>query len=374
MRLLLFLCLLAWLPPWTAPSMDDSEDPAWELVPPQTNASLRGLFVWDSDVVWASGTNGTVVHSADQGQTWHVQKIPGAETLDIRDLHVFDAQNILAMTSGTPARLYRTANAGADWKLVYESNDPQVFLDSVTFLNENRGLVMGDPIDRRLFLLHSNDSGWTWAQVPNTPELKLGEAGFAASGTNMTTLGTDRWAIALGGDLPADKPDGPDSKIESDHHPSHREPRYSRIVTVDSKLQEWRISTTPLRRHESGGVFSLVFLDSKRGIAVGGDYQQPELAQDHLAVTSDGGETWTVPDSAHQPSGFRSGVAVGKSDAGARQLIAVGTNGTDLSLDLGQTWQRVSETGFNAVQFSPDGRTGWAAGSNGRIAKWKLKR
>lgn len=371
MRFVFLVGLVVWLSPVAMLSAQSSDDPVWELMHQEPNASLRGLFVLDANVVWASGTNGTVIHTVDQGQTWKVQRLAGAEKLDIRDLHVFDEENILAMTSGTPARLYRSADTGATWKIVYESTDPQVFLDSVSFLNDATGLVMGDPINGQLFLLHTNDSGWTWEQVLATPKLESGEAGFAASGTNMTTLGGDHWAIGLGGDLPAEQTDQANSEGGLDQNIENRPLRYSRVVIVDSQLKDWRISKTPVRRHESGGIFSLVFLDSKVGVAVGGDYKQPDVSQDHISVTNDGGETWTVPNSEHSPSGFRSCVAIWKPENSKPQLIAVGTNGTDRSTDLGQTWLRVSDLGFNAVQFSPDGRIGWAASSDGRIAKWR---
>ncbi len=347
------------------------QDLIWESMPIESNASLRGLFVLDAEVIWASGTNGTIIHSLDQGRQWHVQQVPGAEKLDFRDLHVFDKQNILAMTSGTPARLYRSADGGTSWKVVFESNDPKVFLDSIAFLNQTNGLVMGDPIDDQLFLLHSPDAGWTWEQVPQTPKLQSGEAGFAASGTNMTTIGNSHWAIGLGGDLPPPPSDEQKQNQAPKHTTGVADVKRSRVVIVDAELKDWRIVETPLVRHASGGIFSLLFVDSKIGVALGGDYNQPDLAQDQIALTNDGGATWTVPTSKQRPTGFRSGVALWRASSTESSWIAVGTNGTDLSSDQGQTWRRVSDIGFNAVQFSADGQTGWAVGSNGRIAKWK---
>lgn len=52
-------------------------------------------------------------------------------------------------------------------------------------------------------------------------------------------------------------------------------------------------------------------------------------------------------------------------------MIAVGTNGTDRSTDLGNKWHRISNEGFNAVDFGPNGRVGWAVGADGRIASWQ---
>ncbi|MBL8889404.1 MAG: hypothetical protein JNL67_05465 [Planctomycetaceae bacterium] len=367
----LLICLLGM--GW-ADAITCGQESCWESIAGVSNVSLRGLHVLDSEVVWASGASGTILHTHDGGETWRSQVIPGAELLDIRDLHVFDRENVLAMTSGTPARLYRTSDGGENWKLVFESNDPRVFLDSVSFLDDRRGLVMGDPVDERLYLLHSTDAGWNWSFVENTPQLQPGEAGFAASGTNMTVRSGDFWVIGLGGGIPEESGDGagPGAPLRATCDPVVE---CARVVTVDSRLAEWRIKDTPLSRHASGGIFSMVYFDSKNGVAIGGDYKQPDLAQNHIILTIDGGETWEVPDSKHLPSGFRSCVAVAvQADSSVPLLIAVGTNGTDISGDYGRNWRRVSDVGFNAVGFAPDGRTGWAVGSDGRIAKWRHSR
>src|SRR5215203_1889900 len=56
-----------------------------------TTASFRGLSVIDEKIVWASGTGGTVIRTIDSGKTWNVMTVPGAETLDFRDIEAFDA-------------------------------------------------------------------------------------------------------------------------------------------------------------------------------------------------------------------------------------------------------------------------------------------
>jgi photosystem II stability/assembly factor-like uncharacterized protein len=337
--------------------------PSWQPMNVETKASLRGLCVYDDQIVWASGTDGTIVRSYDQGQTWRVEQVAGAEKLDFRDLNVLDKDTVVAMTSGTPARIYRTDNRGESWKVVYESIDPKVFLDSLSFLDPKMGVVMGDPIDGTLFLLKTTDGGQTWSRVEGTPKVELGEAGFAASGTNLTTFGKDRIWIATGGGEAGAKN------------------VFSRILMTDSSLQKWETVATPIRRHESGGIFSLVMIDAKRGVAVGGDYKDPERAENHFAITEDGGQTWKLPENDQQqlasrgiasaPTGYRSCVATLKRVDGQTGLLAVGPEGTDLSVDLGKTWVPVSEEGFHAAQFSPSGKVGWGVGSEGRISKWQ---
>jgi hypothetical protein len=122
-------------------------------------------------------------------------------------------------------------------------------------------------------------------------------------------------------------------------------------------------------RSPSAGIFSICFANGNDGVVVGGDYKQPDDDSDNYAVTRDGGLTWTTPKPRQPPSGFRSCVATWR-DGREVNFVAVGTNGTDLSTDLGTQWRRVSNEGFHAVEFTPDGKQGWACGSDGRVAKW----
>jgi hypothetical protein len=90
-------------------------------------------------------------------------------------------------------------------------------------------------------------------------------------------------------------------------------------------------------------------------------YEKPADATDNLAFTSDGGETWTP---GMGLSGYRSAVAY----ITAKTLIAVGTNGTDISIDGGTTWKKIGNENLNTVQ-SRGKRATWAAGPNGLVTK-----
>ncbi|MEL7499967.1 MAG: YCF48-related protein [Planctomycetota bacterium] len=316
-----------------------------------SDASLRGLHVLDKTTVWASGSKGTIINTTDGGDNWTVRTVDGAEDLDFRDIHAIDDGTVVAMTSGTPARIYRSTNGGISWKLCYENKDERVFLDALSFWDDQNGIVMGDPIGEAVFLLRTTDGGRTWSQFKTAPQANKGEAGFAASGTNAIALGTQKYLIALGG---AEKGD------------SHKS---SRVVMTLDRGGRWFAATVPMHRTESAGIFSLCFVDEKYGVAVGGDYQQPDATDGNYAITSDGGRTWTSPKTKQSPSGYRSGVAVSRKGREIR-LVAVGPNGTDVSLDLGKKWRKISNEGFHAVDFTSDGTIGWATGADGRIGRW----
>ena len=114
-----------------------------------------------------------------------------------------------------------------------------------------------------------------------------------------------------------------------------------------------------------GGVVGANFAITD-GIIVGGDYAKEADAIDNVAVTSDGGATWTL---APQPglTGFRSVVAYRPGTAAT--FIAVGPLGADITTNDGRTWSRIDGPGFDTFSFARGGSIGWGAGSQGRIAQ-----
>src|SRR6266487_3525194 len=131
--------------------------PAIEILTSGTKTSLRGLSVVNDNVVWVSGSNGTVG---------------------------------------------KTTNAGGEsWKVVYENKTKGIFLDAMEFWNEQSGIIIGDPIDGRFFILRTFDGGSAWRDIPlaNRPAADSGEACFAASGTNVRALDRDEAVFVSGG-------------------------------------------------------------------------------------------------------------------------------------------------------------------------------
>ena len=101
---------------------------------------------------------------------------------------------------------------------------------------------------------------------------------------------------------------------------------------------------------------------------VGGDYRQPQSSRSTIATTEDGGKTWRVPDTyAPSPlSGLRSVVTF--MPGRPSTLVAVGTNGSDMSSDDGSTWRRFSEVNLNAVAAASESAV-WAVGPQGKVVK-----
>jgi photosystem II stability/assembly factor-like uncharacterized protein len=325
-----------------------SADSPWVAQSSPTTERLRGVSASSDTVAWASGNKGTVVRTVDGGATWTRVPVPDSDTLDLRDIEAFDASTayVLAIGAGDKSRIYKTDDGGKTWALQFTARDPRAFYDAMAFWNVKTGLAMGDPVDGHFTIVRTVDGGTTWTPVPTAdiPEALPGEGAFAASGTCLVVHGSrDAW-FGTGGAARA------------------------RVYRSTDQGLTWAVAATPIMAgNASSGVFSLAFSDAEHGIAVGGDYRLERGTGDNLSITTDGGLTWLLPGTSRLRS-FRSAVAYVPGSKGQR-LIAVGPAGTDLSIDGGLAWTPLGDDGYHALSVSPTGRTAWAVGEQGRIAR-----
>lgn len=311
----------------------------WTPVPSRTTASLRGLNAVNPQVIWASGTNGTYLHTSDGGATWHVAAVPGAEQLDFRGIHALNDRTVYLVSSGPgeKSRIYKTIDGGNHWTLQYKNPGPQGFFDALAFWGAKHGIVLGDPVDGRFAVLTTDDGGEHWLQQPGPPASNQ-EGAFAASNSCLLAMGKrDAW-FTTGG------------------------PSGARVFHSKDSGRTWTVVSTPIRNDSpSAGIFSLAFAGN-RGIAVGGDYTKPADRAHNIAITSDGGRTWIEPSGQH-PAGYRSAVTYWPRE---KAWIAAGTSGSDISYDNGQNWKTFDTSAYNSLGVIGD--RCWAVGPNGRVA------
>ncbi|WP_141330935.1 oxidoreductase [Myxococcus sp. AB025B] len=317
----------------------------WETQPSLTSVRLRGVSAVDARVAWASGDQGTFVRTTDGGQTWRPGKVPGAEALDFRDVDAFSATTayLLSIGEGDKSRIYKTEDGGETWRLQFTNTTPGAFFDGMAFWDERHGVAFSDPVQGRFLVIATSDGGATWTPLPAEalPPALPGEAGFAASGTSITVRAPRQAWFGLGG-------------------------KAARVVRTTDGGKTWSVATTPLATGDGGGIFSLLFWSEHEGIAVGGNHQRPTDATGNLALTKDGGRTWTVPP-GRRPAGYRSCVAQVHGAPGPT-LVTVGPSGSELSVDGARTWMSLGTTGFHAVSTSRSGNRVWAVGDAGLIA------
>ncbi len=310
----------------------------------QTNskASLRGLFVVNEKVIWASGTEGTVLRSVDGGETWQNFQIESAEKNDFRSIHAWDENRALVFGIAVPEFGWLTENGGDSWQVVFRDSTSGTFFNSLKFANSEMGLAVSDPINGKPFVLKTSDGGKTWRKIENIPVSKEGEANFAASNTCIEYLPSGKAWIATGGNI-------------------------ARVFYSDDFGENWNVSETPMiQGSSSSGIFSVCFENDLNGVVVGGTYDKPEQNKNIAAFTTDGGKSWISAEK--MPKEYRSCVQQVKNEK-VHFVFAVGKTGCDISFDNGKTWNFKAEENYYTFRAVPGKLSGFVAGSEGRIAK-----
>lgn len=307
-----------------------------------TDASFRSIHAVSKKVVWAGGSKGTVLRTINGGGIWQVIKVNGAEKLDFRDIYGVSQKVAYIMSAGLAeegaAKVFKTTDGGNSWKVVLEYKNQGVFFDSMDFWSEKEGILIGDPIDDKPFILRTLDAGNTWQRIDKEklPAIIEGEASFAASGTCIATQ--------------------PNGKAWLNTQ--------SRVYFTADKGETWQVYQTPFKKGQTSGIFGLHFWNQKQGIAVGGDYKNDKEKVENIAVTHDSGKTWAFLASA-QPDGLK--------EAGwmlpNQSLLLVGTSGTSVLEKDAPKWKAVDTESFHTVSCFKDAC--WAIGGKGNLAKWR---
>jgi photosystem II stability/assembly factor-like uncharacterized protein len=316
--------------------------PQWTLQTSGVSARLRGVSAVNNRVAWASGSGSTVLHTEDGGKTWQRITVT-ADVVDFRDIDAIDEKTayVLSIGNGAASRIYKTVDGGMTWTLQFRNDDPKAFLDAMSFWDANRGIVIGDSIDRQFYVLITSNGGRQWTRVaPNKlPPALVNEGAFAASGTNIAVYGKNYAWIGLGS---AER---------------------ARVLRTTDRGRSWKVFETPIKSNQSSGIFSICFRDERHGVIVGGDYQKENEASNNLAITSDGGQTWKLVAGL---TGFRSVVAY---VPGTKMLVAIGPAGSEYSVDDGHVWRPMTRPGFDTFSFARGEKVGWAAGARGAIGR-----
>lgn len=314
-----------------------------------TSERLIGLSPVTEDVVWASGTGGTVARTTDGGTTWTTSTVPGADSLQFRDVHAVSADTayLLSVGRGKHSRVYKTTDGGDSWTRQFTGSEPETFFDCFDFWDADHGLAFSDAVDGDFYLIETTDGGETWSRIPpeRLPPAQPGEASFAASGTCLVTVGDSTAYFGTG-------------TVDT-----------ARVVTTTDRGRTWTAHATPIEAGApTAGIAALAFRDSRHGAALGGSItveNRPDTATANVALTDDGGSTWALAPSAPLPGIFGGSTVPG---ADSSTLVVVGPAGLAVSRDDGTSWTHPTDESHWSVDFVGP-QAGWAVGPDGRITK-----
>ncbi|CAN5310365.1 YCF48-related protein [soil metagenome] len=302
------------------------------------HTSLRGLSVPGDLIVWASGSNGTVVRSVNGGKTFEWLTVKGYEKRDFRDIQAFGKNTAIIIAVDEPAVILKTIDGEENWYKIFEDSTKGMFLDAMDFSDDKHGVVIGDPINKRIFIKYTKDQGEHWSSYQDNvpPEtMQEGEAFFAASGTNVITFknkGTIEFEYISGGTK-------------------------SRFYSM-GKAHEIPM----IQGLETTGANSIAIYNKEQYVIVGGDFANDKRSDSNCILLYPGNKKWTVPQTP--PHGYRSCVAYITEN----KLITCGTSGVDISNDGGMNWQLISTLSFHVCAKAATGNKVFLAGSNGKIA------
>ncbi len=327
-----------------------------------TTQLLIAVSPVNSRVVWAAGTGGTFVVTTDGGNTWRSGVVPGAETLQFRDVQGVSENVAYLLSIGdntTDFRIYKTGDGGATWHVQFTNETTNAFYDCFAFWQPNRGLAHSDSVDGFFPELRTQSGKKWWSIESKMPPALPGEASFSSSGTCVTTQGEENAWITTGGSTT------------------------SRILATTDGGDTWNAYDTPLISSPTAGGLSVAFRDATHGIVGGGDLNVNYRIQ--VATSSDGGQSWAL--TKKPPIGgtifclaYANGMTlnhVEQADHSFDRTVVI-TSETAPNFDSGaaawtpdegETWYRIPGVNGNwAVGFA-DPHAGWFVGNNGQILK-----
>jgi photosystem II stability/assembly factor-like uncharacterized protein len=353
-RVLVLFLVVAAAPACSSPPAEAHAGVGWSLtlepVASGTTVLLQAVSPVDEEVVWVSGHGASYARSLDGGERWEVGVVPNADGLQFRDVAAFDASTAYLMSAGSGelSRLYRTDDGGGSWTLQHTARDPGAFFDCMDFWDVDRGLVYGDAVDDRPFILETEDGGAIWSRVPSEglPPALEGEGGFAASGSCLTTGPGGRAWIATGA--------GP----------------RARVLLTENYGRSWRAVEPPVVGGAAAGLTTVGVAPSGAGIALGGIIGRDSVRSQNVTVTKDGGDHW-LPGGALSMDGPVYGASLVPGTEGL--VVAVGPRGLDWSPDGGVNWHSADTLSYWAVAFASPAR-GWAVGPGGRVTRLAFTR
>ena len=314
----------------------------WSSVDIPTKASFRALKSWGNHI-WAGGTQGTVGHSVDGGNTWKFQQVPGAERLDFRDLAIQSEDKVMLMSAGPSeegkASIWQTRDGGNTWEVIFEKKEPGYFFDCLQWnVKKQQGWLLADPINQKLVLFQLANDEFTPLDSAKAPLLQAKEAFFAASGSSLLTQGNKLVLVGGGG-------------------------ASARVYMQEGKDQKWIYKETAISTGEAKGYFSIGAKDKRNYWAVGGDYRKLNESTIPILTSKDGGKRWLPL--AETPACYMEKVIWAKP-----YWIVSGPSQSAAYHEKRKVWRNLGPSSYHNIIVV--GQVIWGIGAKGQLGKISL--
>ena len=320
----------------------------WEEQATGFSAASRGInyvSAVDDQVIWATAYDGSggsapcqdYTMTTNGGTTWTPGTIPGISHLDLAMICAIDDQKawVVAYPPGsnsTNQGIWHTSDGGATWArqttAAYTSSGS--FVNCVHFWDENNGWCQGDPINGDFEMYTTTDGGTTWvlvdgADIPDPLSGEFGVIGYYSVVDDYVWFGTNK----------------------------------GRVYKSDDKGVTWEVyACTPL----ANTYIQPYFRDADYGFC----QDKGASTSGALAVTTDGGETWTDLNPTGTVYWNDMGYVPGTTGTWVSTGAATGFSGATYSYDDGNNWEEWIDC--LGLQFLAtawiDTETGWAGSFN----------
>lgn len=296
----------------------------------------RGIQIYEQ-VIYTANSNGHIYSLNLKSEKKH--RLTTKAHPELRDIYVKD-RSVCALQSNDTCYFIQSSSITNESEsfVFFAETKFNTFLDAFDINQNGFGVLLGDPVENIFQVFTTVDFGKNWTKVShdNLKTIK-GEAGFAASGTTAQVINDSSYYFISGGSA-------------------------SNLYQSFDFGKTWSKQAIPFISSDASGPFSMNFWSKNDGIVVGGDYTKPNDTLRNCFMTHDGGKTWMKP--IKTTTGYKSCVI-----KAGNTLYVCGTNGIDVSVDLGKTWYQLNR--FNTFSMCFDQDFVYASTKQGKIIKIK---
>jgi photosystem II stability/assembly factor-like uncharacterized protein len=285
---------------------------------PALQENFYGVHI-SGERAWIVGYYGTILHSADRGQTWELQTSPTRRAL----YSVNFVDPLSGWISGSHGTVLLTRDGGKSWRA------RSVGTPEHLFASDWRDQLHGWMVGSRGTTLRTTDGGRSWTISPIAGDF---------------TFSTVKFTTALRGWLAGE---------------------FGVIFRTADGGKSWQKQQSPIEVSFASGasqsLFALVFPAESAGYAFG---------LDGVVLKTSDGNGWEVVRRPEKAAGASHHLFAGAAFDG--RISAVGERGTLLQTDPLHQWRRadlrIPRLSLNAVAFGPDG-FGLIVGNRGLVLR-----